>query len=136
MNALCKLVVMILISMIFSGCQADHEKTLVPAESHSTQKMDDPPAVHEKIELEAEVEPVIESKETVRSVDLNVSDKYLKQLGDNEQDSLAKLPPQAEKEAEERRKIKVSGGVLLDNEQEQLTDKLDGGKVNISIPMN
>ncbi|MDX2493366.1 MAG: hypothetical protein QNK27_00190 [Desulfuromusa sp.] len=135
MNVLSKLFVMIFISLIFSGCQPDHEETRAPAESRSIQKMNESPATHEQKKVE-EVQQVIKKKITPTSVDLNVSDTFLKQLDENEKDFLAELPPQTEKEALKSRKIKIGGGVLLDSDKEELTDKLDGGKVNISIPLN
>ncbi|MDX2481756.1 MAG: hypothetical protein QNK24_15650 [Desulfuromusa sp.] len=132
MNALFKLFVMICISLIFSGCQADHEETRAPAESHSIQKTNAPPVTHEKKEVEAAVQPVIKPKKAPISVDLNVSETFLKQLDENEENFLAKLLPLSEKS----RKIKISGGVLLDGDKEELSDRLDGGNVNISIPLN
>jgi hypothetical protein len=67
---------------------------------------------------------------------LNVSDQFLKQIDDKGDVYISEPPPQAGIEESKKRKVKISGGVLLDTDKEELVDKVDGGKVNISIPLN
>ena len=39
-------------------------------------------------------------------------------------------------ETAEQRKVKISGGVLVDENEKDLTKKMDGGEVKISVPFN
>ncbi len=165
MNKFLQILITIAISLLLAACQADEEKPVAPpAISPGVQKKAAvPPVVQEKpivspitqeapavsAELKLPEEALHQSvkvvEETVKQqdlkleeppphVDLNLSDGFLKKLDSNQ--NLASDPPEqiAKKTAQER-KIKVSGGVLLDSKNQDLLEKVDGGKVNISIPL-
>ncbi|MEE4254073.1 MAG: hypothetical protein V2I50_08545 [Desulfuromusa sp.] len=89
-----------------------------------------------KREASAENRSTIEKQKTQPYVDLKISDKVLKQIDDKEQDYLLEPPPQMVEKMAQKRKVKISGGVLLDADKERMVDKVDGGKMNISIPLN
>ncbi|WP_321371633.1 hypothetical protein [uncultured Desulfuromusa sp.] len=66
----------------------------------------------------------------------SVSEEFLNQIDDNGENYLQQLPSQLGKDKAEKRKVKISGGVLLDADKEVMIDRVDGGRVNLSIPLN
>ncbi|SEA74596.1 hypothetical protein SAMN05660420_03037 [Desulfuromusa kysingii] len=158
-NNIFKLLMVVLVALSVLGCQGEETSPPTPTvQQPAAAKVDSPKAVtttaEQPVKVEASVEEVQQPLEVVNSVpvvaepvtieessqpavDLTLSDGFLKQIdADAEDEFLTQLPPQGEDEAAEKRKVKISGGVLLDADNEVLVDKVDGGKVNISIPLN
>ena len=157
MNICLRFMMIIVVGLFLSACQADEEKPVIlPVVQEKTAT---PPAVQEKTAVsvapklpEEPLEQPVSSKqekvveeivvqqdlkleEPPPSVDLNLSDGFLKKL-DSDQNLASDPPQQIAKETAQQRKIKVSGGVLFDPENQDLVEKVDGGEVKISIPLN
>ena len=136
MNVTSKLFVFIIITLILSACQTDHEEVKVSTDHQATEAKLEKPAVDVKKEAEAIIKQVIEEPKNQPSVDLNLSGDFLKKIDDEEQNYLSDPLPQIGDDVTQKRKIKISGGVLLDTDKEVMADKVDGGKINISIPLH
>jgi hypothetical protein len=136
MNFISRLFAVIIMALILSACQADHEEAKVPVDRQPTEKKLEKPVADVKKEVVAIIKQVIEEPKIQTSVDLNVSGEFLKQIDDKEQNYLSVPPPPIGEEVTKKRKVKISGGVLLDTDKVEMVDKVDGGKVNISIPLN
>lgn len=157
MNKYFQLLIIIAISLLLSACQADEEKSVVLPVVQ--EKAATPPVVQEKTAIPVApkrpeepldkpvnsgqkmvVEGTVERQdskleEPPPSVDLNLSDEFLKKL-DGDQNLASDPLEKVAKETAQERKIKVSGGVLFDPENGDMLEKVDGGKVKISIPLN
>jgi len=157
MNSCFQFMMIIVVGLLLSACQSDEEKPVIlPVVQEKTAT---PPAVQEKRAVsvapklpEEPIEQLVSSKqnkvveetvvqqdlklkESPPNVDLNLSDGFLKKL-DSDQNLASDPPEPLEEETTEQRKIKVSGGVLFDPENQDLVEKVDGGEVKISIPLN
>lgn len=132
MSALLKLFSMILIVLFLTGCQSDKETQ----DDRPVTKKHEIPVVDEKKEIVVEDRKGTDTVSNQPSVDFSVSDNYLKNIDDSDKNYLEQPPIELGKGVAEKRKVKISGGVLLDTKNEVMLDKLDGGKINISIPLN
>jgi len=136
MNILTRLLTVIVFILVLSACQSDHEQTKVQVTPQTSGQQLEKVVVDEKKEIEPKTEQVTDTQKAQSSVDLSVSDQFLKQIDVEEEASLSEPPPQIGKEETKKRKVKISGEVLLDTDKEAIVDKVDGGKVNISIPLD
>ncbi len=136
MNILTRLLTVIVFILVLSACQSDHEQTKVQVTPQTLGQQLEKVVVDEKKEIEPKTEQVTDTQKAQSSVDLSVSDQFLKQIDVEEEASLSEPPPQIGKEETKKRKVKISGEVLLDTDKEAIVDKVDGGKVNISIPLD
>ncbi|MCK4502793.1 MAG: hypothetical protein KAU22_07130 [Desulfuromonadales bacterium] len=114
MDSFLKLFFSIVISLTLFACQAEQEKVCAPADLQPVQQNTEPPPT---------------------SIDLDISAEHFKKLDDHDQNLLAEPPPEIVNAANQKRKIEISGEVLVDKEKQGLVEKIDGGKVNISIPL-
>jgi len=147
MNKYFQLLIIIAISLLLSACQADEEKSVVlPVVQEKTAisvapKLPEEPLekpVHsgqKKVAEETVEQQDLRLEEPPPSIDLNLSDEFLKKL-DGDQNLASDPLEQVAKETAQGRKIKVSGGVSFDQENGDPLEKVDGGKVKISIPLN
>ena len=147
MNSCLQFMMIIVVGLLLSACQADEEKPVVlpvvqeKAAISVTPKLPEEPleqsvsSKQKKVAEETVKQQNLKLEEPPPSVDLNLSDGFLKKL-DSDQNLASDPPEPLEKETTEQRKIKVSGGVLFDPENPDLVEKMDGGEVKISIPLN
>ncbi|MFK5926919.1 MAG: hypothetical protein QM483_09840 [Desulfuromusa sp.] len=71
------------------------------------------------------------------AVNLDLSKELLEKIdADSQQELTLELQKKMEIETAEPRKVKISGGVLVDKNEKDLTKKMDGGEVKISVPFN
>ncbi|MCD6580989.1 MAG: hypothetical protein J7K90_04235 [Desulfuromusa sp.] len=71
------------------------------------------------------------------AVNLDLSKELLEKIdADSQQELTLKLQRKMEIETAEQRKVKISGRVLIDENEKDLTRKIDGGEVKISVPFN
>lgn len=113
------------------ACQADQEEINIPGDSQFEEL-----AADNKREASVKNQSTIEEQKIQPHVDLKVSDEVLQRIDAKEQSYLLDPPPQIGEKIAQKRKVKISGGVLLDADKERMVDKVDGGKMNISIPLN
>ena len=154
----CQYFLLLVMVLFLSACQGGEEKstsTAVPSTvetetSRSVKKREAaPPEKREteavkvvekkikKIKKEAAVEIKEKAEEAAAAkVDLKVSGDYLQKIDEESEDYLATPPKSGEAVTENSRKIEVSGGVILNDKEKDLIKKLDGGEVEISIPIN
>ncbi len=157
MNKYLQLLITIAISLLLSACQADEEKPVASPDVQekavvspdvqektavsAAPKLPEEPleqpvsSKQKKVVEETVVQQDLKLEEPPPNVDLNLSDGFLKKL-DSDQNLASDPPKQIAKETAQQRKIKVSGGVLFGPENEDLLEKVDGGEVKISIPLN
>ncbi len=119
MNALFKLSVMILVIQLFAGCRGD-QKTEI---AQPNIKKQEAPVVADKKEIVVTDKKVVGEIDTQRRVDFSVSEEFLNQIDDNGENYLQQLPSQLGKDKAEKRKVKISGGVLLDADKEVMIDR-------------
>lgn len=146
MNNCLQLMMIIAVGLLVSACQADEKKREVPpvvqekAAVSVAPKLPEEPlkqlvhAGQKKVVEETVEQRGLKSEKSLPSVDLNLSEGFLKKL-DSDQNLAFEPPKPIAIETAQQRKIKVSGGVLLDSENEDLLEKVDGGEVKISIPL-
>ncbi len=103
----------VLISIALSACQSDKKEVITPVKQQATQK---------------------KSEKSSTKVDLSVSAEHVQKL-DEDKALIIETPAIGAVKGAEKRKIELSGEVLLDKEEEELTDKVEGGKVKLSIPL-
>jgi len=146
--------------LILSACQKEQEKTVETTGKPEVKQ--EAPLVKEKTSDVAvpvdnknvneanssqvakphstEVElPVKNTDETViENVDLTVSGKYLEKIDEQDEDYLATPPPLGEKlsNSTDKGKVKLSGKVIVDDEEKAPVKKIDGGEVKATFPIN
>lgn len=118
---------------LIASCQADKEASapLPPTKKQAPIQVqtNQPQKVQEAIKAEIQ--------ETLPVVNLNLSKELLEKIDVSSRQELElKLQKNMENETTEQRKVKISGGVLVDQDETDLIKKMDGGKVNISVPFN
>lgn len=120
--------------LLLSACQSNQQETTPQS---SSQKQTSQQVQNSEQTVQQQPSEQTESSTAPPVVNLNLSKDFLEKIDADSQQKLS-LEQQAKVSTDiaEKRKVKVSAGVLVDSEEEDLTKKLDGGKVNISIPFN
>ena len=109
----------IYISIALMACQPEAE-TLTPQSAPETTVQHT-----EKIE-------VVEQQQTVN---LNVSKDFLDKVeAQDRQAADLRQPGTVAINDKEKREIKLGGGVLVDKDEENLTKKIDGAEINLTVP--
>ena len=135
--------------VVLSACQGEPDKAgVAPTESKSktnvVQPAPDPVApAGEKKEIAVAKDPGKLEEITKKAVpkvipdaDLKLTDEFLEKIDEKKEDYLAVPPQLGEKAAKSSRRIELSGKLILDDEEKNLSKKPDGGEVEISIPLN
>lgn len=74
---------------------------------------------------------------TSLTINLNLPQEQLEKIdADSQQELRSELHDKMSVETTEQRKIEIRGEVLIDQEEEELINKVDGGKVEISVPFH
>ena len=145
MSLSCKYLLLLAIVLFLFACQGEEGKsTSTSAPSPGETEMTRPVKKTESAPLEKKVAEeinVVEKQidkveEPAAKVDLKVSGDYLEKIDEESEDYLVTPPKPGESVIGSPRKIEVSGGVILDDKEKDLTKKLDGGEVEIKIPIN
>ena len=125
----------IVLCFLVASCQSDQEAS-TPQSSIQKQvpaqvQIDKP----QKAPVQDDIKE--ESPATPPAVNLDLSKELLEKITANSQQELTvELQEKMEIEAAEQRKVKISGGVLIDKNENELAKKMDGGEVKISVPFN
>lgn len=138
-----KIVYTIALCFLISACQTDQQET-APKSTPQKQIAKQTQNNEQKVPVQPEEQKVLdrpkeqkESSTATPQVNLSLSKELIDKIDSNSQQNLnTELDQQMVSESTEKRKVKISAGALIDKEEEDLTKKLDGGKVNITIPFN
>ncbi len=151
-----KLFLLIATVLVLSACQGEQKKTVkttaepevkggvplakekVPNVPVVEKSVDDVKSVKEMEQKSTDAELTVKdaADKVFQDVDLTVSGKTLEKIDEKNEDYLAKPPTLGEEKASTNTdKIKVSGGVILDDEEEETMKMIDGGEVEVSIPI-
>ncbi len=122
----------VVVCLVLAACQGEQDMGGV-APTQSKPKTNIVKPAPEQVASPAEKKKI--SVELQPEADLKLTDEFRKKIAEKEEDYLA-VPPAGEKAAESPRKIKLSGKVILDEEEKELTKKVDGGEIEISIPLD
>ena len=135
LNRLQYLCYALVLCFLISSCQSDKESSV---SQPPTQKQAPAPVQIEKLQKTPKQEDIKEERLMAPpTVNLDLSKELLEKIGaDSQQELTLELQEKMEVETAELRKVKISGGVLVDKNEEDLTKKMDGGEVKISIPFN
>ena len=114
----------IYIGIALMACQPEPETlTPQPAPEGST-----PPVSHTN---------QVKVVETQQTVNLNVSEDFLNKVeASDRQTAELRQPGAVTISNKEKRKIELGGGVTVDKEEKDLTQKIDGGEVTLTIPFD
>lgn len=152
-----KLFLLITTVLVLSACQGEQKKTVkttaepevkgvvplakeqVPNVPVVEKSVDDVKSAAEEAEdksIDAELTVKDAAEKVLQDVDLTVSGKTLEKIDEKNEDYLTKPPTLGkEKASTGTDKIKVSGGVILNDEEEETMKMIDGGEVEVSIPI-
>ena len=120
--------------LLISACQSNQQES---APQSSPQKQISKQITNNEQKVLDQPEEQKERSTAPTKVNLNLSKELIEKIDSDSQQKLnLELHEKVSSKTAGNRKVKISAGVLVDKEEEDLTKKLDGGKVNISVPFN
>ena len=125
----------IALCFLLSSCQADQEATA----PQSLNQKQTPGQIQTSTSQEAPLQDNRREEKPVPppAINLNLSKEILEEIAANShQEQTSALQEKIENGVVDKRKMKISGGVLIDKDEEDLTKKVDGGEVLLSVPFN
>ena len=125
----------IVLCFLVASCQSDQEASTpqpsIQKQAPAQVQIDKP----QKTPVQDDIEE--EKPATPPAVNLDLSKELLEKIAANSQQELTvELQEKIEIETAGQRKVKISGGVLIDKNENDLAKKMDGGEVKISVPFN
>ncbi len=125
----------IVFCFLISSCQSDKETSVLqpPAQKQTSEQIQ--PGKTQKVSVLHDMQEIKPATPPV--VNLELSKELLDQIVANSQQvQTSDMQKKMEIDTAELRKVKISGGILIDKNEEDLTKKVDGGEVKISLPFN
>lgn len=129
----------ITLCFLLASCQSNQEASVSPPPSPTQTTVQIPAQTQtnnpQKAPSQDNIKELKPAAATV--VDLSLSKELLEKIdADSQRELNLELQEKIVNETAEQRKMKISGGVFVDKNEQDLTRKVDGGEVKFSVPFN